>query len=225
TRYYRRLGTTPDYWVGSEKISSPDPAQTYEIDAVNRFGLRGNGAWSFTPKLTSDAWIRSVYSAKNIVAVAAGLQPGAAGTASEVIYKVEAANAMTSQKIQAQFNRIDPAAGASIAISLNHGQTWSQVAANSTAVGAVSLTANLRNEVSGAYETLIRIQMFVPAGAPGGVVFTQLKIDTRTQVNTKALPKLNVGRNEIVVAAGDRSDTMVLWPDLRGDQTPFLPTA
>ena len=42
-------------------------------------------------------------------------------------------------------------------------------------------------------------------------------IDTITQVNAKALPKLNVGSNEIYVGSGDPSDTMVLWPDLRGD--------
>ncbi len=216
TRYYRRLGATSDYWVGSEKVSSPDPTHTYEIDAVNRFGIRGNGAWSFTPKLTADAWSRSVYRANNITAVAAGLQPGVAGTAAEVVYKVQAANAITSQKIQARLTRTDPSATATIAVSLNHGTTWMQVADIGTAVGAVPVAVNLRSEVSGGYETLIRIQMFVPRGSPSGVVLTQLKIDTLTQVNTKALPKLNVGRNEIVVAKGDPSDTMVLWPDLRG---------
>jgi hypothetical protein len=218
TRYYRRLGSTPDYWIGSEKSSAPDPAQTYEIDAVNRFGIRGNGTWSFAPKLTTDAWARSVYSATNINAVAGGLKPSAAGTTSEVVYKVQAANAITSQKIQAQFAHTDSMATATIAVSLNHGATWTQVAAVGSAVGAsVPVTVSVRNHVSGAYETLIRIQMRVTSASPTGVVLTRLTIDTLTQVNTKALPKLNAGRNEIVVGQGDRSDTMVLWPDLRGD--------
>ena len=43
TRYYRRLGTDAGYWVGCEKVASPDPANTFEIDAANRFGIRGNG--------------------------------------------------------------------------------------------------------------------------------------------------------------------------------------
>ena len=53
TRYYRRLGSTADYWVGSEKVSAPDPAVTFEIDAADRFGIRGNGAWSFVPRIVN----------------------------------------------------------------------------------------------------------------------------------------------------------------------------
>jgi hypothetical protein len=217
TRYYRRLGATADYWVGSEKISAPDPSQTYEIDALNRFGIRGNGSWSFTPKMTAAAWAGSAYGAKNITAVTAGLRPSAPGTTAEVVYKVQAANAITSQKIQAQFARSDALATATIAVSLNHGATWTQVADVGTAVGTVPVAVNLRNQVSGAYETLIRIRMSVTSSAPSGVVLARLTIDTLTQVNTKALPRLNLGRNEIFVGQGERSDTMVLWPDLRGD--------
>jgi hypothetical protein len=43
TRYYRRLGSTPDYWVGSERISAPNPDDEFEIDSPGRFGNRGNG--------------------------------------------------------------------------------------------------------------------------------------------------------------------------------------
>ena len=34
TRYYAPLGSSSDYWVGSESVSAPDPAQTFENDAV-----------------------------------------------------------------------------------------------------------------------------------------------------------------------------------------------
>ena len=43
TRYYRRLGTTADYWIPSGKIASPNPASTTQIDSANTFGNRGNG--------------------------------------------------------------------------------------------------------------------------------------------------------------------------------------
>jgi hypothetical protein len=219
TRYYRRLGATPDYWVGSERIASADPNNTFEIDAANKFGIRGNGKWSFVPKLSADAWARAVYSSSNIApAPLTGLMPAVPGQIAEVVYKVQAANAIASQKVQAQFARVDGRAAATIAVSLNHGATWTQVADAGLAVGdAVPVVANLRNEVSGAYETLVRVQMMADAGAPDGVMLTSLTIDTLTQVNVKALPKLNVGRNEIFVGAGDQSDTMVLWPDLRGE--------
>jgi hypothetical protein len=218
TRYYRRLGTTNDYWVGSEKVGAPDPAQTFEIDAKDRFGIRGNGSWSFSPSLSAAGWAGAAYSSKDIEAGSGGLKPAFAGAASEVVYKVQAANAITSQRIHAQFNRTDPAATATISVSVNHGVTWTQVGGIGSVAGtAVNVDISLRNEVSGAYETLVRIQMAVAGGSPDGVVLTRLGIDTITQVNTKALLKLNVGRNEISVGRGEQTDTMVLWPDLRGD--------
>jgi regulation of enolase protein 1 (concanavalin A-like superfamily) len=219
TRYYAPLGSSSDYWVGSESVSAPDPAQTFENDASHRFGMRGNGRWTFTPKLTPGDWARAAYRSTNITADAAGgVHASAAGQPAEVIYKVQAANAITSQSIQAQFARTDVQASATLAVSVNQGATWTQLATLGTTVGsAVPLAANVRTQVNGAYETLVRIQMTTASGTAGGVILTDLVIQTITQVNTKALPKLNVGRNEIYVTLGDQSDTMVLWPDLRGD--------
>ena len=219
TRYYQQLGSTSDYWVGSEKIASPDPAVTFEIDSANRFGVRGNGRWTFTPKLTPDAWMRAAYRSSNIVSDGAGgLRADIAGQTSEVVYKIQAANAITSQSIDAQFSRTDPLASAALSVSVNHGATWTEVGTLGPAVGAgVPLTVSLRSEVNGAYETLIRIRMLADSATPDGIALTGLTIGTLTQVNIKALPRLNLGRNEVFVTLGDQSDTMVLWPDLRAD--------
>ncbi len=219
TRYYAPLGTTADYWVPSEKIASPNPAQTFEIDSANRFGMRGNGRWIFTPNLTPDAWALAAYNSTNIIPIdGAGLRPDVAGQTSEVIYKVQAANVITSQTIAAQFAHTDPAAAATLSVSVNHGATWTDVATLGATLGsAVPLTASLRTQVSGAYQTLIRIRMLTDAATPDGVVLTGLTVQTVTQVNIKALPRLNVGRNEVFVTLGDQSDTMVLWPELRAN--------
>ena len=218
TRSFAPLGTSSDYWVSSEHIDSPDPANTFQNDAANKFGLRGNGRWTFVPSLAQDSWARATYRAANISAVTDGLAPAIAGQAAEVIYKVQAGNAITSQAIQAQFARVDPLATAAISISINHGATWLPVADVGTTVGpAVPVGVNLRNEVNGAYETLVRIQMVADLATPRGITLTSLAINTLTQVNAKALPRLNIGRNEIYVGAGDQSETMALWPDLRGE--------
>jgi len=213
TRYYRRLGTGPDYFVGTENVDVPDPANTREIDAADRFGIRGNGAWSFTPKLTAAGWADAAYRWSNVAAGGSGLQPLVAGTAAEVVYKVQAANVITSQSIRAEFSRPDPGASANVSVSTNHGVLWRAVGSTAT---ANTVEARLGPEVSGAYETLVRVQMAAANGAPDGIALTALTIDTVTQVNVKALPKLNIGRNEILIEAGDQSDTEVLWPDLRG---------
>ena len=215
-RYYHPLGTSSDYWVSSEKIAKADPATAFEIDAPNKFGLRGNGSWTLTPSLAADTWAAAVYRATNIGAAAAGLEPTDPAQAAEVVYKVQAADAITSQKIQAQFSRATTAASASVSVSLNHGVTWQAIGDLGSAVGSVvPIAVNLRNQVNGAYETLIRIQLTPDPQSPGGIVLTGLTIDTLTQVNAKALPRLNLGRNQVYIGAGDQTDSMVLWPDLR----------
>jgi hypothetical protein len=220
TRYYRPLGTTPEYWVGSEKASSPNPANTYQIDAPNKFGLRGNGAWTYEPDLSSEGWSRAAYQSSNISAASfPGIRPATAGQIGDATYKVQAGNAIASLRIAAEFSRIDPEAAASVSISLNHGTSWTDVGSlDATIGGAVPLTVNLRNEVNGAYEALVRVRMRSAASSPDGIVLTRLRVDTVTQLNVKALPKLNLGRNEVVVGLGDQTDTLVLWPDLRGDR-------
>ncbi len=218
TRAFAPLGTTPDYFVSSEHIDAPDPALTFQNDAANKFTLRGNGRWSFSPKLTPDAWSRAVYRSANVIpAEAGGLRPDAAGTPSEVVYKVQAANAITSQHIRAEFARTDALATATISLSVNHGATWTDVGSVGTALGLVPLNLDLRDQVNATYETLVRLRMAADARAPDGIRLVALAIETITQVNTKALAHLNIGRNEIYVAAGDPSDSMTLWPDLRGE--------
>jgi hypothetical protein len=218
TRYYRRLGTTADYWIPSEKIASPNPASTTQIDSANTFGNRGNGVWSWAPRLTPAEWERAVHRAANIASVGSGLAPALPDLPAELVYKVQAGNAIASQKIDAQFSRPDPGATASIAVSINHGASWTEVGTIGAATGLVPLTVNLRSEVSAAYETLVRVQMRRNGGGPAdGVVLTGLSITTLTQVNVHGLPKLNIGRNEIFLGLGESSDTMVLWPELRGD--------
>ncbi|NUR53782.1 MAG: hypothetical protein HOQ29_04995 [Acidobacteria bacterium] len=218
TRYYHPLGSTPDYWVGSEKIAAPDPATTFLIDSAGTFGVRGNGVWSFVPDLSGAGWDRVVYRSDNIVAAGGGLAPASGGRDADVVYNVAPANAIASQTIHAAFFKSDAAARAAIAISLNHGATWTDVGSAGTAVGSrVEVDVPMRDAVNGAYGMLVRIRMRAPANAPSAVALTALAIDTITHVNARALPKLTIGRNEIVVGAGSQTDTIVLWPDLRGE--------
>ena len=219
TRFYHRLGDTPEYWVGSETIGNADPANRWQIDASNRFGLRGNGSWSFAPALSANGYARAVYSQTNMTAnTAGGIRPLVAGRVGEVIYKVDAANTMASQQIRAVFSRTDAQASAALSISLNHGQTWREVSRLGTATGSgIPLNANLRDEVSGQTEALVRVQMTTASTSSDALVLQSLRIDSITQLNAKALPKLNIGKNRIHIGAGDQSGTMSLWPDLRGD--------
>ena len=221
TRYYRPLVTAPDvdppeYWVASEKIDSRNPAITHQIDNDNKFGNRGNGRWVFTPSLATGEWDRAAYTASNITPVASGLRPSSATAPGDVAYKVQGANAIASQQIVAQFTVTNPNATAAIALSRNHGLTWTDVGSVAQQTGTVPLTVNLRNEVNGLYETLVRVRLNAGAGGSAdSIVLTDIAITTITGLNVHGLPKLNLGRNEIFVGLGDQTDTMRLWPDLR----------
>ena len=124
--------------------------------------MRGNGSWTFTPKLTADDWARAAYRSINIVADAAGgLQPGRRRhRPSEVIYKVQAANVITSQKIAGAVRAHRSAATRN---ALGQRESRDDVDRcrrdRHDAGSAVPLTVDLRTEVTGAYETLVRIQM------------------------------------------------------------------
>jgi len=217
TRYYRPLGTSADYWISSEKIANADPSTTFQIDPLNKFGLRGNGSWVFSPPLTTNAWSAAAYRSDNIVLAAGGLEPADPAQMAEIVYKVQAADVIASQSVQAQFSRTSASAMASIALSLNHGVTWQTIGdLGSTVAAVVPVTINLRDQVNGAYETLIRVQMTSDPASPAAIVLTGMTISTVTQVNAKALPRLNSGRNQVFIGEGDQSDSMVLWPDLRG---------
>ena len=75
----------------------------------------------------------------------------------------------------------------------------------------------LTDEVSGAYEILVRITLQA-AAAVADVRLNDLKITTTTMLNSKTQPSLRLGRNTVYVGAGDPSDTVVLWPELQGDR-------
>ena len=126
TRYYRRLGTTTDYWVGSEKVATRrSRRRPIEIDTDNRFGLRGNGVWSFSPSPVAATGGPAPFTARRTSTRPPTVSsPALPAQSAEVVYKVQAANAITSQTIQAQFARTDAAATATISVSVNHGTTW-----------------------------------------------------------------------------------------------------
>ena len=220
TRYYRKLGDSPEYFVGTEPADAPDPSQQFDPEAASNIGVRANGRWSFTPDLSAGGFTNALYSSSNLAAAGGGgLRASAPGQPGVAIYKVQAGNVITSQRIQATFEKSDPRPDAEISISRNHGRRWQTVAQLGSATGgAIALDIPLRDQVGGAYEVLIRIQMTAPEGASGTAILRALTVETITQVNAKALPTLTLGRNEIYVGEGDQTDTMVLWPELRGDR-------
>ena len=227
TRYYHRLDAqAPKEGKGAGKDAyASDPAcyvpnftarkANQDPEAPNpRYHLRGNGQWVFRPALTGAEWRKFIHMERGIAAVeGAGLQPEKAGEAGEVVFRVQSANVTTSQKIHAEFFRHTADDIVKLAVSVNNGLTWKPVW-QADALGEIPVDLPLIEEVSGAYEPMLQVTLLGKA-SPSDAVLKILEVATLTQVNAKALPRLNVGRNTVYVGLGDPTESIVLWPDLR----------
>ena len=203
TRYYHRLGKTPAFYVPNEG-KDPD----------DRYAIRGNGIWRFKPSLSAADYLKHIHSATNVTAGPAGLHPATAGQPAEVVFKVQAANVISSQIIRASVMRASREDTASIAVSADNGLHWKEVWQHG-ATGDTTAEADLVDEVSGAYETLIRISLQAKQ-LPADASLRGLDIQTTTMLNAKTQPKLNLRQNTVYIGAGDPAEAIVLWPELQG---------
>ncbi|MBA3707638.1 MAG: hypothetical protein H0W83_02315 [Planctomycetes bacterium] len=206
TRFYHSLGTEAAFYV---------PNHGRDPESENpRYRIRGNGTWHFTPPLAAD-YRKAIHSDHDIGSAAGGLQPANAGTPGEVIYKIQSANVSTHQRIDAVFSCKTASDVACIAISTTNGLQWQEVWKNS---GAGEATAHIEvPQVNGSYETLIRIGLTAHE-APADAVMTSLNIETTTEVNSKTQPRLNLGKNQVHVGAGDQTESIVFWPELQASR-------
>jgi hypothetical protein len=205
TRFYKSLGKSSPYYV-SHNGKDPD----------ERYGLRGNGRWFYQPQLTNSAFLKDVYSYRNVRPGKEGLETIRDDEPAEVIIKTDGANVIASQIIEASFSAAMEQAKPSIALSKNNGKTWDTLW-KASAENGLNARVLVDQEINGAYSALIKFEL--AAGAHiGKVILRELSIQTTTMLNAKTQPKLNLGRNTIYVSGGDQTDSLVVWPDLEGNK-------
>jgi hypothetical protein len=207
TRTYHSLGDAPGFYVPNQDGKDPEKVNP-------RYHLRGNGVWTFRPRLTPADYAWAVHSAAHVRArEPAGLAADAAGTPAEIVFKVQSANVTTSQTITAAFRRRSADDRISVAVSTTNGLTWKEVW-EADGTGQVPARIRLVEEVNGAYETLIRVRLLA-RNDPADAVLEALEVQTTTALNAKTQPRLNLGRNTVHVGAGGQTDSIVLWPELQ----------
>lgn len=201
TRHYGSLGDSPEHYVPNN-----------DRDPENRFGIRGNGVRTFVPELTAEGLAACAHSLTNIAAAAPqGLRPGEAGEPGVAVFKVEGANVITSLAIQAGFVCASDGDAATLSVSTTNGLTWQDVW-RSDGAGEAWADLTLVDEVSGAYEVLVRVTL-TPTAVLGSIAF-----ETRTMLNSKTQPQLLHGKNTVYVGLGEQTESTVFWPDLRGER-------
>jgi hypothetical protein len=163
--------------------------------------------------LTAAVLPENTFSASGIKAVEpAGVAPAQTGRAGEIVFKVEGANVITSLNIKGRMIRRSEEDRLSIAVSPSNGLEWQDVwQADET--GEIPVELQLIEPVNGAYEVLVKVSLEAKAAA-SDVRLLSIALDAVTQVNSKTLPRLRLGKNTVCVAAGEPSESIVLWPDL-----------
>lgn len=222
TRYYYKLDDPsiakekkgdPKYFVPNPEIKGADR----DPESTNRrYHQRGNGVWKFVPSLSAADYQKAIYHAGNITAKdGLGLHPEKPGALAEIIYLVQTANVAASQTLSGTILRKTDKDNARISISTTNGLHWKEVW-KADGIGDLPVKVDLIDEVSGGYEILVKIELQSQAAAEDAAL-KALEIDTRTMLNAKTNSRLTLGKNTVYVGAGDQTESIVIWPDLRGD--------
>ena len=209
TRFYYSLGNSPEFFV---------PNMGKDPESVNpRYRIRGNGVWIFRPPLTDEFFPVAVYQTRGAVLSPDGtIHPAESGTPAEVIFKVQGANIITSQRIRAAANRQSSSDRLEVWVSTTAGLRWTKVY-QAEQVGSFSIDQKLVEEVNGAYEVLVKFVLYGATKADS-VGLRDITFETNTMLNSKTQPQLRLGLNTVYVDIGDFLDSIVLWPELQGDK-------
>jgi len=178
----------------------------------------GNGRLVYRPNLTerSSDFRDGACDARNVRPAAGGLsleRPGEGCAVFEVrspyvIVPVVGNLDTTADDREASVVEID-AVGASLALSLDGGLTWKELA-----VDRWPARLDLTPQVSGTYGYLLRITL---RGQPGEAMVRSLAITTWVQVAPAALPALHQGKNRMEYRTGDHYGLKTRVVEIRSD--------
>ncbi len=222
TRYWRSLDSNDSDIAGGEDdrdyyrpLRGKDPDTQH-----NLHNIRGNGIWVFRPNLRSNECLRALFDYGGIEISSSrrsspSIHPASHGRSAFAVFKISAANVITSVRIKADLRRHDPNDSLRISVSRQAGIDWKEVR-QSNELGSHVMDLSLRDEVAGVTECFVRIDMLA-AENPTKLGIDAVEFRTITQLNRRTLPKLTLGNNRVYVSAGRQVDTTVFWPALHND--------
>ncbi len=221
-RAARLAASDPDYFRPIPNKSFPEPdAPTGPMD------IRGNGQWVFQPDFAAKDWRETLYADSGLAAaghhvpsdrsdrlVDGGpkLHPAQAGQPACAVFKISAANVITSLRIEAEGLRRTESDTLKISVSRTAGMRWTPVW-QAEKPGPQAIRLKLHDEVAGVTQCLIKIEMLAAADKRAAGL-DALKVTTLTQLNRRTLPKLALGGNQVMLWADEQLETTEVWPPL-----------
>ena len=163
-----------------------------DVDAHRN--IRANGLWRYAPDLHDPATRELIFSEAGVNWTREGIRP--AQVSGRVVFKVSAANVVTSAKLKLEARQ------AAVSVSRDAGIHWTKVVLEAGA-------AECLEQVAGVTEFLVKVDL---EGAEA--LLSALTIATTTQLNRPALPKLVRGPNRIQVRVGPPLETIQFQPSI-----------
>jgi len=160
-----------------------------DVDAQRN--IRANGVWHYAPNVRDPATREFVHSESGVTWTTNGVRgPGT------VTFKVSAANVVTSAKLSLG------ASGASVAVSRDAGINWQKLDVETGQTECLE-------QVAGVTEYLVKVSLSGP-----DALLTSVLIETITQLNRPALPRLTRGANRVQVRLGQQAETIQFQPSV-----------
>lgn len=191
TRYWQPVGTGKRY--ARLLKNGKDPMGEGGSTLRNS---RGNGVWEWSPDL-SDTTV--FFDTENIAFNTQGLKKAVQGQPAYGILRVAAADIITSADIIATCS-----GKVTFKISGNNGQTWHDVDFLNDEASVAEVTVAI--PIAGRLEYLLKFDLADEASVK------HLKLKTITQLNSRVLPALRIGRNEIAAVSDEHLEYVSAMP-------------
>jgi hypothetical protein len=165
-----------------------------DVDANG--SIRANGLWNYAPDLRDPATRSQVYSESGVTWTKDGIRPSA--QTGWVLLKITAANVVTSAQLTLR------GVGAAVFVSRDAGINWQRLAGDSGEMECLE-------EVAGVTEFLVKVEL-----SGTSALLSSIAIQTVTQLNRPALPRLSRGPNRIQFRLGPQVETIQFQPSIVG---------
>jgi hypothetical protein len=208
TRFFSHLDATTPAARTLRPVNGKDPEGQH-----GNQGIRGNGVWHYAPDLRGPGAADLVYDSSNVkwgdarpgfaVSVLDGAKPGV------VVLRVSAANVVASAKLLLAASRATEGDAVTVEVSNTAGINYVPVWKFDGKGTEIPAEIDLSPVVAGATEYLIRVHL---AGAGAGL--ESAEIETITQLNRAALPRLLRGPNRVQLTLGPQVETVQFQPSI-----------
>ncbi len=176
-------------------------------------GIRASGLWQYAPDLRDPHAKDYLYDSKGVrfgdPTKGFAIRAAEKWERGSVVFRVPAANVATSARLLLNASRATAEDAVTVEVSTTAGIEYAPAwAFGDTGVNR-EFEIDLMPLVAGATEYLVRVNL-----SGGGAGLESLALETVTQINRAALPKLSRGRNRVQLTLGAQTETVQFQPSL-----------